>query len=188
MHVDRCGTSSVSQPRWVVKADLQHPCKTLNCKVLSRVLSPTSPSRVLHIVATDTAANTALPPPVCVGARRSVRECYTPVDVVRDWRKEERVVRVSTARDVHKRKWSPAEGWISNTYTPLCCGPAIYTDGTSSLAMHFPAVYLRLSTGTLVVPGYSRLRTHVLSRLGQTATTMGTCVKSKQRWCIIPKS
>ena len=115
MHVDRCGTSSVSQPRWVVKADLQHPCKTLNCKVLSRVLSPTSPSRVLHIVATDTAANTALPPPVCVGARRSVRECYTPVDVVRDWRKEERVVRVSTARDVHKRKWSPAEGWISNS-------------------------------------------------------------------------
>ena len=45
----------------------------------------------------------------------SVRECYTPVDVVRDWRKEERVVRVSTPRDVHKRKWSPAEDWISNS-------------------------------------------------------------------------
>ena len=45
----------------------------------------------------------------------SVRECYTPVDVVRDWRKEERVVRVSTTHDVHERKWSPTEGWISNT-------------------------------------------------------------------------
>ena len=44
-----------------------------------------------------------------------MRECYTPVDVVRDWRKEERVARVSTPRDVHKRKWSPAEDWISNS-------------------------------------------------------------------------
>ena len=36
----------------------------------------------------------------------SVRECYTPVDVVRDWREEEQMVRVSTTRDVHRRKCS----------------------------------------------------------------------------------
>ena len=48
----------------------------------------------------------------------SLRECYTPVDVVRDWRKEEQVVHVSTARDVHKRKWSLTEGWIPNTDIP----------------------------------------------------------------------
>ena len=78
------------------------------------------------------------------------------------------------------------DAFIARPY-PLCCGTPIDMGGMSSLAVRFPAVYVRLSTGILMVPTYSHSRRRVLSRLGRTAMTMGTCVKSKQRR-VVPKS
>ena len=58
------------------------------------------------------------------------------VDVVRDWRKEERVVRVSTARDVHKRKWSPRRGLDLQQYADVFDGNYCFVKESCVTAGH----------------------------------------------------